>query len=232
MSTLSAAAAFDGGGALATYYADDPRQAEYQWETSQPLASTTNSSATTVTNGQTLPLSLKSKEVRLATSLERFPRRQKRGHNFCRCGCDMRRAVMVVNGINLSLLILLSIILDDDNSNGATRVSIEDAVLIFGCALGLIGAVQYNTSLTAVASVVYAFFFLHAIFFEKNITNLLACGISLYPHTFFIREVQLGIMGPETYRNEAMWCRHSFCWCCCLSQKSRINPGDEEGAVA
>ena len=75
-------------------------------------------------------------------------------------------------------------------------------------ACGIYGALTYNTKFVFVSLIAYSLEFILSLF-NFGLVGLLVAGCFAYPHVFFIREVQVGIMTPENYSNE----KHS---CCCV----------------
>ena len=149
----------------------------------------------------------------------------KRGHKCCGGCCDMRRAVIIVNIINLcfllaaimSLFALLS--LDKSNLSAQEAAAISDLdgatvgvaltlsiLKIIANSLGIYGALQFNVIMVGISCAVYCFdVFLALIAF--NFAGLIYAVFFAYPHFFFIREVRTGIMTKENYPiNEEQSC--------------------------
>jgi hypothetical protein len=155
----------------------------------------------------------------------------KRGHKFCGGCCDVRRAVIVVNMVVGGLLLwgiistlalkanvdAITATMDDDKSIAAFN-EIRDApilplviawsITLAACALGIMGAIQYNVYLVGAAALKFCVDIAFAII-HFNIFGVALSAFFLYPHVFFIKEVREGIMSKENYDNE----RHS---CCCV----------------
>ncbi|GAX11529.1 hypothetical protein FisN_22Lh221 [Fistulifera solaris] len=160
-----------------------------------------------------------------------YPHRigMKQGHKFCGGCCDMRRAVIIVNIVNASLLALgfLSILtIAGASSLGATDDDLEEAIVGFDDAgiivvlavtaakilfsfIGMYGAFRFDIFMVGACFAVYVVESLFAIL-TLNIAGLVYSAFFAYPHYFFVIEVQHGIMTPENYPiNE----EHS---CCCV----------------
>lgn len=91
--------------------------------------------ATTETD-YSLASTAKEEDMQYGEGMRVYPHRigMKEGQKFCACCCDMRRAVIIVNIINASLLALgfLSIVgIAGASSVGATDDQIEDAIVGF-----------------------------------------------------------------------------------------------------
>lgn len=154
----------------------------------------------------------------------------KKGHQCCGGCCDMRRAVVIVNAVNLVVVIsaMVSFLVTrnaSQNYNNYTDDSVRTAMQQFSaqpiglfiaiqsfqivCSiLGIVGALKYNIYLTGIAASAFCFQFVMAIV-GFNIEGLLYAGFFAYPHYFFIKEVREGTMSQENYPNEEMSC-------CCL----------------
>ena len=138
----------------------------------------------------------------------------------------MRRAVMIVNCVNASLLVvgLLSFTFissgggavdDDEVEEAFTSLNAGMAALITITAiklaislLGIYGAYAYNALLVGICGVSYALEAVLALF-TLNIGSLIYCGFFAYPHFYFYQEVKAGIMSKENYENV----KYS---CCCV----------------
>lgn len=155
--------------------------------------------------------------------------RVKQGHLCCGgcgcdCCCDVRRASIVVDTINvcLNLLVLIAVteiqvetsrITDDlvKSELGSFPYGVAVAwavvsIICYGC--GILGAIQYDISLVGVALLWYCADFLRALI-QFNLGGLLIAAFFAYPHVFLVKEIRQGIMSRENYHNEM----HS---CCCV----------------
>ena len=153
----------------------------------------------------------------------------KQGHKCCGGCCDMRRAVIIVNIINCTFLLLAIMSLaaikgadpdnytDDEVSKALADVDGESVGAVIAIsviklainALGIYGALQYNIIMVGLSCAVYCIDFFFALL-AVNIFGLLYAGFFAYPHFFYIKEVKAGTMTPENYPiNE----RQS---CCCV----------------
>ncbi|KAL7570180.1 hypothetical protein ACA910_020016 [Epithemia clementina (nom. ined.)] len=156
----------------------------------------------------------------------------KQGHKCCGGCCDMRRAVIVVDTVNVCVvaLQLMSILavttasanmdvdaVDDDSVKQALQdlpdVKMGAVYAILGInivcsALGIMGALKYSTWMVGTAG---AWYFVMSILslIGLNIAGVIYNGFFAYPHVFLVQEIRKGIMTPENYPNE----EHS---CCCV----------------
>jgi hypothetical protein len=125
----------------------------------------------------------------------------KRGHKLCSGCCDVRRAVIIVNMVVGGLTLLVFIF-------------VFPLAIVFApfplapCALGIMGAIQYNVYMVGAAALHICVVIGFALS-NFNIFGVALFAFFLYPHIFFIKEVRDGIMSKENYGNE----RHS---CCCV----------------
>ena len=161
--------------------------------------------------------------------------KRRQGHHCCGGCCDMRRAVIVVNLVNLALVIFglfgtlsyrnvasnPSAYYDDDKSISAfdnykvlplNRIIAMAVIRIVASALGVFGGFNFNVYTTGMAAAVYCVDTLMALLFSYgpfSIYFLAYNALFAYPHFFFIKELRAGIMTKENYPNE----KHS---CCCV----------------
>jgi hypothetical protein len=150
----------------------------------------------------------------------------KEGHKCCGACCDMRRAVIIVNLINATFLIIgilavltLTTIDPDDYtddqvdeavsnvSNGSATVVILVSLLkLVLNLLGIYGAMTYNMYMVGASCVVYFFEGVMSLV-VMNLYTLVYSAFFAYPHLFFIQEVKAGVMTKENYPiNEEMSC--------------------------
>jgi hypothetical protein len=152
----------------------------------------------------------------------------KQGHLFFGCCCDMRRAVVIVNVMNICFALLgiamyyllsrdgFSENFDDDLtkyeleaiSNYKSRAIAFGIVSVLCSLIGIYGAVQYSNWTVVLAAVYYCISGLTKIV-PSDLSGMLMAGIFAYPHFVFIKELNNGIMTAENYPNEI----HS---CCCV----------------
>jgi hypothetical protein len=158
-------------------------------------------------------------------------RHNKQGHTCCggccpgcgnRCCCDMRRAVIIVNIINIVIIVLgmmtkfsgYNITYDDDQVAAEMEAYRNEPLglfIAFGTlhillsAAGIVGALRYNVYLVAIAAAAYCFACVMALV-ALNPYGLLYPGFFAYPHFFFIKEVREGTMSKENYHNEELSC--------------------------
>jgi hypothetical protein len=151
----------------------------------------------------------------------------KQGHKFCGGCCDMRRAVAIVNAVNLVTVAIAMITFlvthhashnynsySDDSVRAAMQqlsnlpvalVLTVQALQIVCGVLGIMGAFQYNIYMVGIAAAAYVLVFVMAVI-ELNIEGVFIAGLFAYPHYFFIKEVREGIMTKANYHNEEMSC--------------------------
>lgn len=176
----------------------------------------------------------------------------KQGHLCCGGCCDVRRAVIIVDSINLFILsmALISIIIlqrlgqyavqqfsdatsqengyyypnEDDFFTAETFVdevttftkSFIPINLIIGIVCirivssicGIIGAICFNPWCVGITAIMYCLDVLFGILL-LNPFDIVVYGLFAYPHIVFLREMNLGIMTPETYS-----ANEDFCCCC------------------
>jgi hypothetical protein len=158
---------------------------------------------------------------------ERIP---PRSHNCCRCCCDTRRAVIVVNIISITFaaLAVLSISLltndkfaakfDDDEVQAAVNeidgatlgITIGVAVIGMICnACGIFGAYKFHKISTVIAGLWYFAECIRACYF-CDLPSLVMAAFFMYPHVVFYQEVSNGIMSPASYPQEQQSCN------CCV----------------
>lgn len=160
----------------------------------------------------------------------------KQGHKCCGGCCDVRRAVMIVNGINIIILgmSLLSFLaaknIANNNTDDAAAAQVDDqvqeAIDIYAnaplgaiiaimlvqaviSAIGMAGAFIFNKWMVGVTAVVYVLGLLGALL-SLNPGGMAYNGFFLYPHVFLIKELHRGIMTKENYEPVE---KHS---CCCV----------------
>jgi hypothetical protein len=155
----------------------------------------------------------------------------KQGHAFCGGCCDVRRAVIIVNIIYVTLVSIglvtmgsfmaatsasSSLTYDDDEVREAMAAFDEEdlfmvvtialaAIRIIVNGLGIYGAVTYNIWLVGFSLLVYCFEFVMGAV-DGNRIGLLMVALFAYPHFFFIKEVRSGIMSEANYVNEKQSC--------------------------
>ena len=155
----------------------------------------------------------------------------KRGHKCCGGCCDVRRATIIVNIVNIGLeiLALLGVLLiskgmeamadaDDDSVKAAVEefesISLNAGFFIFvvfriiasGCGIG--GAYYYNPTLVTVAGISYFALALTSLAYF-DIAGVIYFSLFAYPHYYLVKEIREGIMSKDNYINE----QHS---CCCV----------------
>jgi hypothetical protein len=149
---------------------------------------------------------------------------ERRGQSCCGFCCDMRRAVLILNGF---LVILYSIGVwntvpswsshrrdhhvendDDDNDNDTWRF-LKMLLKLICFVLGMWGALSFSTWQLYFPIMVH----LHTIVVSCGIIfsdwDVMPIGIGisfLYPHVVLMQEIQNGILSKETYPFEAQSC--------------------------
>lgn len=152
----------------------------------------------------------------------------KQGHTCCGGCCDMRRAVIIVNIINVSILAFgaagilaasrmsstAAVQYDDDEVQAAFgemgNLSVGGiigimTVKIVLSALGIYGAYSYSALLTGIAAASFCVEVVLSLI-GVNIAGVVFAACFAYPHFFFINEVNKGIMSKENYQNEIQSC--------------------------
>jgi hypothetical protein len=144
----------------------------------------------------------------------------RQGHRFMIFCCDMRRAVIILDAITISLA-LLHIILFlgfgiqfEADTGGSFQVpSVGKAILVgvvgvFMPGCGLYGALKYKYQFVALAAFYFGFqIFLHLL--TLNFFSIICGAVFLYVHAVLVKEMNTGIMTEENYPNE----KYS---CCCV----------------
>lgn len=156
---------------------------------------------------------------------------QKQGHKCCAGCCDVRRAVIIVNIINLifgtlafvGILVGRSMLnnpeqyqdagVDEEVIASIQSIPFVAAIIISIIRLlitigGIMGAIQYNYILVAVCGIAYVLDTVMALV-GLNFLGALISGLFAYPHFFLTQEIKQGIMTKENYHNV----EHS---CCCV----------------
>jgi hypothetical protein len=152
----------------------------------------------------------------------------RRSHTCCGCCCDTRRAVIVVNIVNICLAALSVLLIStftsekflaslDDDQNREAWSSVEKGAVGFNIAIGLLGtacsisaiygAIKYNRMFVMIGAIWFALEAVRCMIFY-DIGFLLISAFFWYPHVVFYREVSVGIMTPGNYPKEEK--------CCCV----------------
>lgn len=146
----------------------------------------------------------------------------RQGHRFMIFCCDMRRAVIILDAITISLMLLhlilffgfgIQLAADTGGTSNFQVQSVGKAILggLTGVAmpgLGLCGALTYKYYFVALA----AFYFGFQLFldlFTLNLVSILWGAVYLYAHAVLTNEMSKGVMTEENYPNE----KYS---CCCV----------------
>lgn len=156
------------------------------------------------------------------------PVNAKQGHSCCGGCCDMRRAVVFVNLINIffTILVVFLLTLTESFSQHADEIYDDDAVkdvmhkfnempigLLIGVmvikivmnVVGVVGAVNFNIYMVAVSAAVYLFMAAIALI-ALNPFVFVYAGCFAYPHFVFIHEVCKGVMSEVNYPTEKQSC--------------------------
>jgi hypothetical protein len=142
-----------------------------------------------------------------------------RAHLFCGFCCDMRRAVIIVNVVNIFLVILSSLLLlvfslhFDFDGEDVRSPSIQDvigislpAVILSG--FGITGAVKFKYWLVVLVGFYYGIMALLDMIIV-DIPGVVKGFLFCYPHVILAQEIDKGVMSEENYPNA----KHS---CCCV----------------
>ena len=157
----------------------------------------------------------------------------KRGHSCCGGCCDMRRAVLIVNVIMCMLLFFkiffweliknvrdVELQADDDKveQEGEALLQLHIGWHIFlgilqmiCFSIGIVGALKFNLQYIQISLGSYGFSFIYHLLtsYRSPLVWLIQLGIAIgfaYPHHFFSKELQEGIMTPENYPHEVQSC--------------------------
>lgn len=152
----------------------------------------------------------------------------KRGHKCCGGCCDVRRAVIVVNLVNIGILmtililflsaifVILSIPYDDDQTSASRDalyinstfwvVTVTLVLCILVSAIGVVGAVKLNKWMVGGMAIAYCAGVVMGIVFKQP-KVVIYCAFFAYPHFFLVKEIQQGIMTKHNYdATERMSC--------------------------
>ena len=147
-------------------------------------------------------------------------RRLKQGHKCCngsRC-CDMRRAVFIVDLVNLFLhltplhvlLVFLVMIIPRDTLDETFKIPEWIYWAQIGTSVaGIFGAYFFNKWMVGISALAYCAIAIIAFWgFESidNICFLIYMAWFAYPHFFLFREIHQGIMTNENYPTEESSC--------------------------
>jgi hypothetical protein len=158
--------------------------------------------------------------------------RAKKGHICCGYCCDVRRAVIILNLLNILLSVLWLALFTagyDIIENSALNPDADDAIkeeaallktlpmglLIFlgllqiCCyAVGIMGAIHFDRRMLKVAIGWYAMS-LFANLVQFQVLSAIATLLFIYPLYYLDKEIKENIMTPENYPNEVQSC-------CCI----------------
>jgi hypothetical protein len=132
----------------------------------------------------------------------------KRGHMFCGCCCDVRRACIIINIISLCstvFSIIFFLILGTGDSNLGVGFLV---LMLFGLGFilaGLYGAIKFQWMMVCAALVYYVFSFILNLIL-LNWVRFIMDGIFVYPHIFLVMELRNDIMTKENLPVEDKCC--------------------------
>ena len=153
----------------------------------------------------------KKKKKKGSGSSDNKSKSKKKGSVFMGCCCDMRRACIILNIVNMFLMILLDVLVINIIAIPqviALMILLTVVSCTFSC-IGIMGALRYNTLMVIAAAVWYC----PAIFinlYNKDLISAIVSGIFAYAHIVFGQELKSGIMTKENYNKNEI---HS---CCCV----------------
>ena len=157
-------------------------------------------------------------------------------HLYCHYCCDTRRAVLVVNVVSIVINLVVLLIVNvgfnfiinnpdevEEDMTDEEKADLEhalhsgyfqmveamtDAFLVLSMAMhgcGIFGALKFKKWAVATAGSAYAIsFVLHLM--GGSFLNVILAGVLGYPHYFFIKEINEGIMSDYNYHNVAICC--------------------------
>ena len=138
-------------------------------------------------------------------------RGEKQGHKCCGSCCDVRRAVIVVNMLNVQvfLLGLFFMIVFQMASDDTEKTQNEVVYMIFGSfilicavpavfgAVGIAGALLYNKWMVGIAGAFFCQLMIFSVV-NWNIFGVVVMGLFAYPHYFLVKEINQGIIVANT----------------------------------
>lgn len=159
----------------------------------------------------------------------------KRGHICCKKCCDVRRAVIILNLINIAFIIGCILSLyglkyiwnnpeeysneTDDQSFQTTLDTIEKipyhwimfvSIIHIGISwIGIVGAFNYKVYMIGFAALMYIFDVVLSICQWKFLAAFIA-ALFAYPHLYLMQEIKHGIMSQESYKSNEEYS------CCCV----------------
>lgn len=149
----------------------------------------------------------------------------RRSHLYFGFGCDMRRAVLIVNVITI-LMAFVALILffsasaylsngsDDENVNAyamgnfgvfAAVVVLNTVLATTFAGLGIWGALHFNMYFVIAAAIWHAISAVLSLVYGDLVGAVMA-GCFLYPHVVLAQEMQRGIMTESNYPREKKNC--------------------------
>lgn len=160
------------------------------------------------------------------------------GHKCCGCFCDVRRAVIILNGINFYILLIGLIVvvvqqakgistntrpirIADSSSNMEWNTMIIISILFMIIStIGIYGGMKLNIWMISLAATMYLIDFITGIInMNEQWDGVIIAILFLYPHLVLIREIQYDIMTYNNYRSQEEYS------CCCV-KKYITDPND------
>ena len=159
---------------------------------------------------------------------------QRLGHSFCGLCCDMRRAVIILNSINLGIalfgIVLVAYVTSDKFQDYANDVEDDDyayrlslyleeqrrsiyigfVIAMVMYVIGVLGGIRFNHLIVVVVTIWYCVLVITNMIFTFSLYAILWNTLCLYPHIVFLVELQRGIM---TYDRYDAYEKQS---CCCV----------------
>lgn len=127
---------------------------------------------------------------------------QRNNHLFFSKLCDTRKAVLIVNTINVLFIIISAIVSAVVHHQFHLGGLFGGLFGIFLSVIGLYGAIHFDMKASGVAAVGFALCFLMD-FIRLNLIAVVIDALLVYPNAYFTWEVYRGIMSKETYKKDA-----------------------------
>jgi hypothetical protein len=127
---------------------------------------------------------------------------QRSNHIFCYKLCDTRKAVLIVNTINIFAIIISVIfkaVVYHERHFGGLFAGLFGIIL---SVIGFFGAIHFDMKASGVAALGFGLCFLMD-FIRLNLIGVLIDAVLVYPHAYFTWEVYRGVMVKETYKKDA-----------------------------
>lgn len=127
---------------------------------------------------------------------------QRPNHICCYKLCDTRKAVLIVNTINIFAIIISVIfkaVVYHERFFGGIFAGLFGIIL---SVIGFFGAVHFDLKASGVATVGFGLCFIMDLI-GFNIIGVVIDALLIYPHAYFTWEVYRGVMTKETYKKDA-----------------------------